>query len=64
MEMETCLPANTSAADLNGHLTRLQTLAGLNILDLGSGLRNPQVVVGVGVDTDVGLGDSCCGRHD
>lgn len=57
------LPANPSAAHFNGDLAGLQALAALNILDLGSCLGNPQVMVGVGVNTDVGLGDGGCGRH-
>ena len=57
------LPANTSAAHLDGDLAGVQALATLNILQLGSRLRNPQVMLGVGVHTDVGLGDVRSGRH-
>lgn len=57
------LPANTSAANLDCDLAGLQTLPTLDILNFGSGLRNPQVVVGVGVHADVGLSDGGSGRH-
>jgi len=57
------LPANSSTAHLNGDLAGLQALATLDILDFGDGLRNPQVVIWIGVHADVGLGDGGSGRH-
>lgn len=57
------LPANTSAAHLHNDLAGLQSLATLNILDFGGCLRNPQVVLGIGVHANVGLGDGRGRRH-
>lgn len=57
------IPANACAAHLNDNFARLQSPAALDILDLGCGLGNPQVMPGVGIDADVGLGDSSRRRH-
>lgn len=57
------LPANTSAAHLDCDLTGLQALSTLHILNLGCRLGDPEVVVGVGVNTNVSLGHGGCGRH-
>lgn len=56
-------PTDTGAANLDCDLSRLQTLTTLYILGLGSCLSNPKIMVGVGVDTNVGLGHGSCGRH-
>ena len=61
---ELYIPANTSAAHLDGDLPRLQPLSALNILDRRRGFSNPEVVVGVGEDPDVGLVDNSSSSHD
>lgn len=58
---ESLLPANSSTAHFNGHLTRLEGLSTRDILYFRLGLGNPQVMLGVGVNTNVGLGDGCSG---
>jgi hypothetical protein len=57
-EPESNLPADTSAADSNTDLAMLQVGTGLDGFSRGFGSRNPEVMVGVGVDANVRL-ESC-----
>lgn len=49
------LPANSGASNSDRDLAALQVGAGLDALGAGLGLGHPQIMVGVGVDTNVGL---------
>lgn len=49
------LPADTSAADSNTDLAMLQVGAGLDGLSRGFSSRYPEIMVGVGVNANVGL---------
>jgi hypothetical protein len=67
------LPADSGTLDSNCHLSRLQTVPVLNTVQRRSCLRNPQIMLGVRVYSNVGLErflhcrswDFCCrGSHD
>ena len=49
------IPADTCAPDLDGHLARLQSFSGGGILDGWGSISNPEVMLGVGEDANVGL---------
>jgi hypothetical protein len=49
------LPADTSASDSDADLAMLQIRAGLDGFSRGLGVSDPEVMVGVGVDANVGL---------
>lgn len=52
----TDLPANTRALDGDSDFAVLQGVALGEALDRGLGLVDPEIMVGVGEDTNVGLG--------
>lgn len=49
------LPADTGASDSDADLANLEILARLYALGAGFGRSHPEVMVGVGVDANVGL---------
>lgn len=55
------IPANSCAADLDSNFSRVQSLSTLDILERGLRFSDPEVMVGVCEDTDVGLVDSNSG---
>ena len=57
------IPTNTGAAHLDSDLARLQAFSCLDILDRGLRLCEPEVMVGVGEDANVGLVDGGGGSH-
>jgi hypothetical protein len=58
------IPANSRAADLNCYLTRLQALAAFYLLERGLRFCNPQVMLDVCEDANVGLIEDSCRSHD
>lgn len=59
------LPANASAPHVNSDLALLELLALLDALEGGRSLTDPQIVLRVGENTNVGLGSggSHCNRN-
>lgn len=49
------VPANAGATNGNGDLALLEASAGLDALGAGTRLGQPELVLGVGVDANVGL---------
>lgn len=54
-------PADTSAFDADRHFSRFQGSTFLHLFERGAGLRHPQLVLRVGVNADIGLGDGLGG---
>ena len=49
-------PADTSALDSNRNFTRLQRRTLMNLLEFRLSFRDPEIMIGVCPDADVGLG--------
>lgn len=57
-------PADPGALDADRNLSFLETFAFLDRLETGLRLGDPEFVSRIGEDTNVGLGDGFCGRHN
>ena len=64
-----CMPemdvraADTGAADADGDFAFFEIFPNFDGFEAGLRFANPQLVVGVCKDADVGLGNGCCGCH-